>query len=1325
MSNLFDIGKTGLNAYRQSLAVTGQNIANINTDGYKRREAGLQEISAGTGSVTGIQNQTGIGVRITGIRRSFDEFLLNKARSATASAEAKSALYASLRQLEDSILPGDSNLGNSIGQFFSSLQEVVTSPSDVAPRVVALEQAKLLADSFNDLSTVVDQLKQGLVTQANQEVDTINMLAVELGELNQQIAAAGKNKVNNAILDRRDALVDQMTESVGMSVDLGKSGAAGLTIGDSGRGPTLVEANVTTPIGIEPKDDLIAFVVSPGVANNYTSQVKTGALAGLADAYATVASVMNEIDQLAFKLVQDLNVVHRQGLDMDGLPGKNIFQDIDLNVQPNPTNVGDVKADIKVHDYSLLSAEKVTISYDKTADLWRGKNEAGDTVASGRRQIDFAGFTINFTGSAEDFDQFIIDPVRGSASGVAVSLKRPQDFAAASPLLVSASATNSSDAQIEAVKSEIYNSSGLPKVEDIFSNDGLIVSATQFLTGGPVSVIPADVTSIDLFSLIQQSNVKFGLGEADLLSASHLSLKVTTKDAGGNDVTDEIRFTLDQSNYNQDSRGWRNMDQIADLLNVGSLTGTRVSDASSVTLSQLGGFASGQNGNLTISLSEDAFAACGIELTTGRTVSGVLTGRIDTASNIQVFTREGRHIAGSTPDTAQIANWQSQMDGSAAFHAGALYRGDYLNLSGEGGYLGVTVDRAATSTEVLIDTASTATKSSISFQSLEGIDTNEESVDGKTASARTTSYSANFGGLSATIDKDDIAGTSSADVAIAMASELRKNAPSVYIEGLVSLKTAYSFTLSEVNLTEGAIHSDGTKVVNHNGATYTFKGDGSTITVSGGPDNAVDLAYTSTGNLVSGKLETKPRDGDVVYLSFEGQQYSITMAEGEVIVGGGEPGRLNAYYDKNFKLQIASNGGTVSKAAITVIDDTIITDNKSAAQRFGIMQNDDVPTNFYSNQAWLGVDFKAGGTAAEGNETIQVDLVGTVAGAGDDLTFSTAALTSNNDNEILTAIKTAFDALSDKKGYSAHIGENGTLWLTRPDGGNFSFESTEGGSVGSTAITLQATLWPAGTVDLVSGVATSATTIGSSYTAKDFHLVRKGSTIEANVIGSASAPSITGTAKSAAGQRLTLSDLPDEELIIIVGNAGARKLSAQFDTVPQESVSLQRDVTVKVIDAANNKVEFIDSLTNTSLATRTLDKNGMAEAIGLKVNLIGAVDTDDLFHVENNDEGVGDGRAMFEVASLQTGESRSDERGGFQEIFNATVSRLGAMVRTSELSAEASIALKEASLEAESSFSGVNLDAEAANLIEQQQAYQASARILTTARELFETLLGL
>jgi flagellar hook-associated protein 1 FlgK len=38
-------------------------------------------------------------------------------------------------------------------------------------------------------------------------------------------------------------------------------------------------------------------------------------------------------------------------------------------------------------------------------------------------------------------------------------------------------------------------------------------------------------------------------------------------------------------------------------------------------------------------------------------------------------------------------------------------------------------------------------------------------------------------------------------------------------------------------------------------------------------------------------------------------------------------------------------------------------------------------------------------------------------------------------------------------------------------------------------------------------------------------------------------------------------------------------------------------------------------------------------------------------------------------------------------------------------------------------FSGVNLDTEAAKLLEQQQAYQALARVLRTSTELLQSLL--
>ena len=138
MANLIDIGKSGLTAYRQSLAVTGQNIANIDTDGYKRREATVAEVISSKGDVTSIASQTGLGVRIEGIRRSFDEFLLNKARIATSNAGMAESFSKNIGQIEDILLPGDANLGTAIGSFFSGLQEIANNPSDLSARTVAL-----------------------------------------------------------------------------------------------------------------------------------------------------------------------------------------------------------------------------------------------------------------------------------------------------------------------------------------------------------------------------------------------------------------------------------------------------------------------------------------------------------------------------------------------------------------------------------------------------------------------------------------------------------------------------------------------------------------------------------------------------------------------------------------------------------------------------------------------------------------------------------------------------------------------------------------------------------------------------------------------------------------------------------------------------------------------------------------------------------------------------------------------------------------------------------------------------------------------------------
>ena len=42
MGSLFEIAKSGIQAYRQALSVTGQNIANVNTEGYSKRDVALR-----------------------------------------------------------------------------------------------------------------------------------------------------------------------------------------------------------------------------------------------------------------------------------------------------------------------------------------------------------------------------------------------------------------------------------------------------------------------------------------------------------------------------------------------------------------------------------------------------------------------------------------------------------------------------------------------------------------------------------------------------------------------------------------------------------------------------------------------------------------------------------------------------------------------------------------------------------------------------------------------------------------------------------------------------------------------------------------------------------------------------------------------------------------------------------------------------------------------------------------------------------------------------------------------------------------------------------
>jgi flagellar hook-associated protein 1 FlgK len=216
---------------------------------------------------------------------------------------------------------------------------------------------------------------------------------------------------------------------------------------------------------------------------------------------------------------------------------------------------------------------------------------------------------------------------------------------------------------------------------------------------------------------------------------------------------------------------------------------------------------------------------------------------------------------------------------------------------------------------------------------------------------------------------------------------------------------------------------------------------------------------------------------------------------------------------------------------------------------------------------------------------------------------------------------------------------------------------------------------------------------------------------------------ISGTGSSLAESRLQLSGLPKEELIVVIAGGGARRISAEYailDTANVEPLKQENSYEVKMIDAASGRVELFDKATGHSIATRISNGNVQFDSDGIQFNLNGNSSTGDIFGVLTGQRSAGDSRNMDDIMDLA---NTSVGRPSFQDDFRSIAAAVGSTLESSKLSKLSAEAVRDAAVAAEDEVSGVNMDEEAGKLISQQQAYQAAARILQTAKEMFDTLL--
>ena len=415
MASLMDIGRSAVTAQRGALNVTGQNIANIETEGYRRRDASLTEVIGNQSELTAKTSQTGLGVQLSDVQRAFNSYLTDSSRSATSRFEAADTFESKIVQLENLLLPREGDLGTMMNAFFGEMSGIAALPGDMAPRAAGLAQGSTLAASFNNTANVLQDLADAAFGELQSKVEEVNLLTAALGGVNGRLRSSNLGGTPpNMLLDERDRLIDEISERMNVTVAICERYEAEVFIGSSEMGPTLVAGERVTPLtALLTSEKAVKFKLG---TNTFISNIQGGAINGLNDAFIATQAAVGDLDALARKITTDMNKQHQQGIDLEGELGSAMFTTADFEITAGVQNRGNTTATLNKIPGQVDVYDYIEFTYNAASNVWTGRDGDGVMLGSGRTQVQLEGGMIEFSGKPKDGDTFQMLRVSGDAS---------------------------------------------------------------------------------------------------------------------------------------------------------------------------------------------------------------------------------------------------------------------------------------------------------------------------------------------------------------------------------------------------------------------------------------------------------------------------------------------------------------------------------------------------------------------------------------------------------------------------------------------------------------------------------------------------------------------------------------------------------------------------------------------------------------------------------------------------------------------------------------------------------------------------------------------
>jgi flagellar hook-associated protein 1 FlgK len=327
--NALNAGKTSLLTNQKSIEIVGNNIANVNTEGYSRQRAELTQIPA----VNFGDFFIGQGVTVSDVSRDYSLFINRQLQEKSIDYGEEMGRSGSLTEMERIFNVSEDNLASQVNDFFDAWQELSANPSGQVERDMVIQRGQLLGDAFNNITDELDTVVQNMNTEIIGKVETLNEKISEIAKLNDrisQIEISGQSA--NAARDQQDLIVQDLSETLGIKTYTDNRNMLCVQLPG---GIPLVQGNqamtlkaVTSGTNVDLQVGIFGTNVDVSLDN------LGGTLKGMFDMRDNfIADLRDNLDTLAVDLTSAVNTVHSSGWFTDpttGLPatGQLFFNDL-------------------------------------------------------------------------------------------------------------------------------------------------------------------------------------------------------------------------------------------------------------------------------------------------------------------------------------------------------------------------------------------------------------------------------------------------------------------------------------------------------------------------------------------------------------------------------------------------------------------------------------------------------------------------------------------------------------------------------------------------------------------------------------------------------------------------------------------------------------------------------------------------------------------------------------------------------------------------------------------------------------------------------------